>query len=68
MADTHDRLPFELLQESSRASVLASVLHTASSVLWSHLLERRRERRSYRLETVLVLGINASATVDAEVL
>ena len=29
--------------------------------------ERRREP-SYRLETVLVLGINASATVDAEVL
>ena len=68
MADTHDRVFFELLKKLSLVSGCLLVSYTPLARFVVAFAERRRERPSYRLETVLVLGINASATVDAEVL
>ena len=56
------RVLFELLQELSHASLCLLVSYTPLARFCGRIIaERRRERPSYRLETVLVLDINASA-------
>ena len=68
MADTHDRVFFELLKKLSLVSGCLLVSYTPLARFVVAFAERRRERPSYRLETVLGLTSTQAQTVDAETL